>query len=193
MPDSPILNDPIYWEQLINEIRSSYTGKIALALPITEQGLMLPSWSNQVDMLYILWSLPLGYNAPEMQAQASQIINTWLMPAYQNSGKPIIIAVTYPSSDGAVARGCVPIEMNCYPFEILDQPASDSAELQTDMQEQLDAYSAVLNSLQPYDWIQGFVSRGYYPPAQIQDKSASVHGKPAADALWYWYARLLAQ
>lgn len=193
LPDSPILNDPIYWEQLINEIRSSYTGKIALALPITEQGLPLPSWSNQVDMLYILWSLPLGYSATEMQSQATQIINSWLMPAYQNSGKPIIIAVTYPSFNGAVAQGCVPIEMNCYPFEILDQPASDSAELQTDMQEQLDAYSAVLNSLQPYDWIQGFVSRGYYPPAQIQDKSASIHGKPTADALWYWYARLLAQ
>jgi hypothetical protein len=35
------------------------------------------------------------------------------------------------------------------------------------------------------------VSRGYYPPAALRDKSASVHGKPAADILWYWFPRML--
>jgi hypothetical protein len=25
----------------------------------------------------------------------------------------------------------------------------------------------------------------------LQDKSASVHSKPAADILWYWYPRML--
>jgi hypothetical protein len=193
LPDSPMIDKETYWEQLIKDIRNVYSGKIALAIPIIEQGLIVPTWSNQVDMLYVLWSLPLGYNFPEMQAQATQIINTWLMPAYQSTGKPIIIAISYPSIDGAAAQGCVRVETSCYPFEILDQPMPSSSELKEDMQEQLDAYSAVLNSLQPYDWIQGFVSRGYYPPAQMQDKSASIHGKPAADALWFWYARLLAQ
>jgi hypothetical protein len=33
-----------------------------------------------------------------------------------------------------------------------------------------------------------FARRGYYA---LQDKSASVHGKPAADILWYWFPRLL--
>jgi hypothetical protein len=40
-------------------------------------------------------------------------------------------------------------------------------------------------------WIDGIFSRGYYPPAAVQDFSPSVHGKPAADILWFWYPKLL--
>ncbi len=41
------------------------------------------------------------------------------------------------------------------------------------------------------DWIGGVVSRGYYPPAILEDKSLSIHGKPARGVLWYWFPRLL--
>jgi hypothetical protein len=51
-------------------------------------------------------------------------------------------------------------------------------------------YEAMLNAINTRPWVGGVVSRGYYPPALLQDKSASVHGKPAADLLWYWFPRL---
>jgi hypothetical protein len=58
------------------------------------------------------------------------------------------------------------------------------------LQLQADLYEAVLTAVNGRPWISGVVSRGYYPPAALRDKSASVHGKPAADILWYWYPRL---
>ena len=56
---------------------------------------------------------------------------------------------------------------------------------------QADVYQAMLNAVNSRTWIGGFVSRGYYPPVALQDASASIHGKPASDELWYWYPRLL--
>jgi len=56
---------------------------------------------------------------------------------------------------------------------------------------QADIYQALFRAINSRLWITGFVSRGYYPPTILQDKSASIHGKPAADILWYWYPRLL--
>jgi hypothetical protein len=51
-------------------------------------------------------------------------------------------------------------------------------------------YEAVLNALNSRPYVGGVISRGFYPPTLLQDKSASVHGKPAADLLWYWFPRL---
>jgi hypothetical protein len=52
-------------------------------------------------------------------------------------------------------------------------------------------YDAMFNAINARPWVNGLVSRGYYMPVVLQDKSASVHGKPAADLLWYWFPRLL--
>ncbi|MFM8368960.1 MAG: hypothetical protein ACKOBD_09415, partial [Chloroflexota bacterium] len=59
------------------------------------------------------------------------------------------------------------------------------------LQTQADIYEAMLSAVNARPWISGFVSRGYYMPVTLQDKSTSIHGKPAADVLWYWYPRLL--
>ena len=42
-------------------------------------------------------------------------------------------------------------------------------------------------------WIEGFISRGYYPPAALQDASASIHGKPVTDLLAKWFKLILNQ
>ena len=41
--------------------------------------------------------------------------------------------------------------------------------------------------VQYFDWISGFVSREYYPPAALQDQSASVNGKPTSALLGEWF------
>jgi len=60
-----------------------------------------------------------------------------------------------------------------------------------DLQQQFDIYDAMFNAANARPWVSGLVSRGYYVPVALQDKSASIHEKPAADLLWYWFPRLL--
>jgi hypothetical protein len=59
------------------------------------------------------------------------------------------------------------------------------------MQQQVDIYDAMFNAINARSWVSGFVSRGYFSPVVLLDKSASIYGKPAADLLWYWFPRLL--
>ena len=59
------------------------------------------------------------------------------------------------------------------------------------MQEQANAYNAIFAAINANDWISGFVSMGYYPPAILQDKSTSVNGKPASGVIWYWSQKFL--
>jgi len=62
---------------------------------------------------------------------------------------------------------------------------------QVNLQAQADVYQALLMAVNERAWLGGFVSRGYYPPAALQDASSSVHDKPAGDELWYWFGRFL--
>ena len=62
-----------------------------------------------------------------------------------------------------------------------------------DMGVQVDAYQALINAASARDWINGFISRGYYPVVVLQDASPSVNGKPAADLLGEWFPLLLAE
>jgi hypothetical protein len=75
--------------------------------------------------------------------------------------------------------------------DALARPQADVSDIGIDLGEQADIYSAVLGAMNTRDWITGFVSRGYYPPVMLQDKSASVRGKPAQEVLKYWFPRLL--
>ena len=76
-------------------------------------------------------------------------------------------------------------------WEELNPPNPDVITVNQDLGLQADIYEALLNAINERPWVGGFISRGYYPPTILQDKSASVHGKPAADLLWYWYPRFL--
>ena len=73
----------------------------------------------------------------------------------------------------------------------ISQPQQDNPAFNVDKKSQADIYQALFCAVNSRAWITGFVSRGYYPPTILQDKSASIHGKPAADILWYWYPRFL--
>jgi hypothetical protein len=59
-----------------------------------------------------------------------------------------------------------------------------------ELQTQVDCYQTLLVAANARDWISGFVSTGYYPPAALRDLTASVHGKPAEELLGSWYPEL---
>jgi hypothetical protein len=49
----------------------------------------------------------------------------------------------------------------------------------------------VLSTIEYQDWISGVVTQGWYPPMELHDASASVHGKPAQDVLSEWFQQFL--
>lgn len=182
------------WRILIAEVRQHFTGKLLFALPFVDT-LEAPPFLDAVDQVYLLWSAPLstvpGASAETMAGEAGTLLDSQVLPLSLQMGKPFIIAISYPSASAA-STGCILLPSGvCQSFEGLARPNNDIPDVLLNLDEQAVLYSAVLLAVNQRDWIAGVSSRGYYPPAALQDKSTSVHGKPAASSLWYWYPRML--
>ena len=182
------------WQAILSEARSRYSGTIAWALPYPNNATPLPEWLNQVDVIYVMFNAALtGSPEPtqgELEESFARLLDTDILPIADQTGKPIILALEYPSANGS-ASSCIQLTDRCLPFDLLNQPVPELPEVQLDLQEQVDIYSAAMNAIIARLWITGVVSRGYYPPAALQDTSASIHGKPASDVLWYWFPKIL--
>jgi hypothetical protein len=119
--------------------------------------------------------------------EAARLLDNFVQPFALNYQKPVVIAMGYPSADGAMT-GCLPgSQGGCLPFGSLSQPNSDNPGVGVDLAEQWEIYAAMLETVNARDWIAGVVSRGYYPPVALGDKSLSIHGKPAEQVLQFWY------
>ncbi len=184
------------WKALIAEVRSHFHGTVLWALPYEQETLTTPlDLLKSVDGLYLLWSIKLSdSSAPtkaEMKEEAGRLLDTGISPLASVTGKPVIVVITYPSVDGA-ARGCLPDgQSGCLDWRTLGPPYPDKPAMKLNLGLQADIYEAILTAINERQWVGGVVSRGYYPPTILQDKSVSVHGKPTADILWYWFPRLL--
>jgi hypothetical protein len=185
------------WRTLISEIRSRYNGKLLWALSYNQAQASPPPFLDAVDGLYVQFSPPLASSSEptseELYFEASRLMDEGLLPLQTQTGLPVILAAGYPSADGA-ATACLmlPGQENCLDWQALSRPYPDITDIAIDLQEQADIYSALLRAVNERPWIKGFVSTGYYPPAILQDKSLSVHGKPAENTLRYWYPQILA-
>jgi len=183
------------WAAVIAAARQHYKGPLFWALPYNGTLLTAPSFLNTLDGIYLLWNAPLSSSSTpivaDMQTRAGQLLDADLQPLSASLQKPIIIAAAYPSVTGT-ASACLPDgQGGCLPWTALNQPVADNALLTLNLSAQSDVILALLGAVNARPWVGGFVSRGYYPPAILMDKSASLHGKPAADILWYWYPRML--
>jgi len=126
-----------------------------------------------------------------MLTEATRLLDEEILPYKTSTGKKIILGFAIPSATGAEAA-CIPDSLSgCLDWRALNRPLEDIPSVRLNLQSQTDVYETMLNAINTRNWINGMISRGYYPPALLQDKSASIHGKPAADLLWYWYPRLL--
>ena len=179
------------WTQIISAARQHFSGTIMWAVSYQDGLDNIPGFIDQLDKIYLLWSAPLtDQTDPQeasLQEQVGTILDADIAPVQELNGKAIILAVEYPSANGS-ASGCIPDEAgNCVPAANLARPRPDLPGVSLDLQEQVDIYNAIFSAVNQRSWINGIVSRGYYYPAALQDKSASVNGKPAQDVLWYWY------
>ncbi len=184
------------WRAIIQEVRARYKGVVMWALPYDNLQ-NPPPFLDAVDFVYVLWTPPLATStnatAAEMQIEAGRLLDEVILPFQQKINKGAIIAAAYPSADGGIA-GCVRLpEGGCLASERLAQPGANITGVTWDLQEQADAYNALLLAINSRDWTAGFVSRGYYPPIGLQDLSFSIHGKPASGVLWFWFPLMLAK
>jgi glycosyl hydrolase family 113/carboxypeptidase family protein len=182
------------WNSVMTEVRQHFGGKIWMAVPYTPGQLQTSlDFLQAVDGIYLLWDAPLatqaGASKTDMANAAGALLDNEVAPLASVLGKPIILAVAYPSASGA-ATGCLSDGGGgCLDWTAVNEP-NNPGSVSLDLQGQANIYEAMLNAINTRSWVAGFVSRGYYPPAMLQDKSVSVHGKPAADLLWYWLPRL---
>lgn len=182
------------WRTILTEVRQRFSGQVLWAHPYRDTLVPAPAFVNQVDAIYLLWSVPLtaspGATVETMTEAALTRLDNEVLPFLNAAGKGIVLAIDYPSATGA-AWGCVSAGgSGCLDWAALARPFPDTPSALLDLKGQADLYQAMLQAVNQRDWVGGLVSRGYYPPAPLRDKSASVRGKPAADLLWYWFPRL---
>jgi len=186
------------WVNMITEIRQHFRGLVLFALPYNNQvDIQTPiNLLKNTDGIYLLWFAKLSdqanpSNLGDITVEAGRLLDDNVYPVQSQTGKPIIIGLSYPSSTSS-ATGCIPNGSgNCLDWTSLNRPNPDLTTVNLDLQQQFDIYNSMFNAINTRAWVSGLVSRGYYPPVDLQDKSASIHGKPAANLLWYWFPRLL--
>ncbi len=149
------------WRDILNQVRARYSGKIYWALPSTWIQ-NPPDFIDAIDGIYLLW-MPPDLNGQE--------------PTQENLEK-----AAAEQLDFAIR----PIQLLYNQSLILGAFFPSGA----DLRGQADQYNALLKIVNQRSWIEGFVTRGYYPPAMLQDESASVHGKPAEPVVTYWFDNL---
>ena len=171
------------WENIIADVRQHFSGQVLWAVSYPGGLQSAPGFCKSLDGIYLLWYAPLsGSSVDDLKTAAGQLLDKDIQPFQTAEGKPVILAVAYPSADSA-AVASLPAQA------FLQLPGKTQA--QVNLQAQADVYQALLMAVNERAWLGGFVSRGYYPPAAMQDASDSVHGKPAEDELWYWFGRFL--
>lgn len=180
------------WRGLIAELRAHYSGAILWAIP-ADQISHTPAFFDSLDGLYILWDTPLAESsdAPveQLAQKAGELLDASIKPLQDAYQKPIWLAVSYPAAEGSL-EGCIlTITGDCYPTKDLATSSSVIFNLSLNLQNQVDAYSAMLEAISIRPWISGFVSRGFYAPAKLIDPGPSIHGKPAGDYLKLWFKK----
>ncbi len=183
------------WRELFEGVRSRYGGNLAWSLAYTDALEEPPLFLDQVDMIYVDWYAPLADRpnaaSGDLVGEAARRLDSDVLPALAPFDLPVVLRVLYPSAEGGIT-GCLPDpDGGCLRPEALSPGRTDLERIGLDLDEQAAAYNAVLSAVVQRSWIDGFVSGSYFPPVVLRDRSPSVYGKPAGDALSFWFPRLL--
>ncbi len=185
------------WVDILNDIRSRFSGTIAWSMSLPEQP-QKPPYLHEVDLVLLNWNPALDVMSnPDLEELTSLALtsldgevhdfwSTWLDP----DGTQLVLSLAYPSVSGWKTVCSEAEDQTCYALADFSGPAPNIAGLEPGFAEQAAAYQAMLSTLSTKDWISGVVSRGYYSQVILHDKSISIHGKPAEELLWRWFEAL---
>ncbi len=183
------------WRILIQELRNHFKGPIIWAVTVRQAQQAPPQFLDSVDAIYLLWSEPFANDensnpsVEEMTRIAENQLDSVGGVLRDRFKKAILLGVSYPSIPEAKLGCAVQPAGTCW--DEVTQPIMSNTAPSVDLQAQVDSYNAMLSAMNTRFWVSGFISRGFYPPAALLDPSPSIHGKPAASLLTYWFERLL--
>jgi len=168
---SGVPNDAsVRWEELISEIRESFSGRISVEVELQIDSLDLPPFVEHVDEISIYWRIPLSRDgSTEFDVLKTTVDQTfdWLLVQPDLQGKAPDGSCRDP---GSFASG-----------------REVDPDLAVDLLAQAEAINAVLLGAFTRDEITGFYIRGFNPTVRLDDKSASVYEKPAQNLMEYFY------
>ena len=182
------------WRDLIAEVRSRFDGQLLWALPY-DMIQDTPAFVDSLDTIYLLFNQPLAAEVEtttaQMTSEAGRLLDNGALPIYYLFDKPIIVGIDYPSAYGSITGCIVSATETCAQADRLSPTLPDQPTIGIDLNEQLNAYDAILTAVSQRNWLSGVIARKYYPPAAIQYKSASIHGKPAESIVKSWFNLLV--
>lgn len=183
--EMPAMVSDNQWQQLIQEVRSRYSGAIIAAVSLVPGQTSLPAWVSDVDAVYLLIRPEMSAEEAMSFATVYKAIDTYLeeevKPMVTDAGKTALVGLSVPSVTTAY-QGCSAEGVDC---SLNRSSIGLDTNLDLDMQAQFT--NAVILSASSKTWLGGFFSRQYQEAGSLQDTSDSVRGKPANDVLWYWY------
>ncbi len=182
------------WREIVDDVRAIYSGTLAFEIELGAELQMPPPFLDAFDEIHLYWHAPLTDAIdPEfdaLQDQAASALQDVFAAHPIFSQKPLILVVEYLSLY-ASQTGCAPtVDESCRPASDFQHGAIADPDLVVNLEGQTEALNAVLLAAYARSEIGGFYVRGYDPTMPMQDKSASVNGKPARDLLWYWFPRI---
>jgi len=175
------------WDAIISELRNRYYGKLIGAATYSADNTYIPSWLNQVDMVYALLSPALEIregSVEEITRQFNQVLDEQVYPQLMEFNKPVLIGLSYPSS----IQAALGLQIT-RPYQVV--LPEDAENEKTTLELQAKIFNAAVLSTMTRDWINGFIARGFFPYAELQDGSSSVYRKPTSEILWFWFHYLL--
>jgi len=182
------------WQKVIDDLRAHFQGKIYWAVNYHSEFSSIPTFIDQLDGIYLLWEGGINYDSTStVESMISSISENFPEPIIQSlvaSGKPVFVGLSIPSASGP-GVDCLATAPSCLPASSLIPPGTPPPGVSLDLQKQLNIYTAALTYFSNQPWVNGIVSRGYYPPAALMDLSPSIHGKPAAQTIGIWFGGLL--
>lgn len=126
----------------------------------------------------------------DLQQSASVLLDEFLLSNPRVNNMPLVLSVEYLSAASSVTACAKAPDGSCRSNRAFDQGAVIDPDLEIDLLGQARAINAVILVASTRSEVDGFYVRSYNPTVALLDKSASIHGKPARDVLWYWYPRI---
>jgi hypothetical protein len=182
------------WRELIAESRTLFSGKLVFEIELGAESQLAPPFIDDFDEVQIYWHAPLAEDdeasMADLQQSASVLLDEFLLSNPRVNNMPLVLSVEYLSAASSVTACAKAPDGSCRSNRAFDQGAVIDPDLEIDLLGQARAINAVILVASTRSEVDGFYVRSYNPTVALLDKSASIHGKPARDVLWYWYPRI---
>jgi hypothetical protein len=177
-----------YWEELISDIRGSFSGSLVWATNAGFEIDPLPEFIDLFDEIYITIDSPLSKStsptSDEIAYYFTYYIDNFIYEVYRSNQKPIILGFGYPSIDGG-SMGCTVLSEDCKNDGLFT--AHEMADYNLDFEEQALIYNAIFPVATSREWISGICFIGFNPFAYDQEGTSDINHKPAQEIIKYWF------